>query len=43
MLVEIGRSGIRELAHEIKQEKKLPIIALVEREMLDNVDGHLDA
>jgi DNA-binding response OmpR family regulator len=42
LVADNSHSRIRELAHEIKQKKNLPIIALVEREMLKNVDGHLD-
>ncbi len=37
-----SHSRIRGLAREIKRKKNLPIIALVEREMLTNVNGHLD-
>jgi DNA-binding response OmpR family regulator len=37
-----SHSQIQELARRIKQERNLPIIALVEREMLATVDGHLD-
>ena len=42
LVVDNSHSRIKELAHEIKQNKNLPIIALVEREILKNVDGHLN-
>ena len=43
VLVEMnGPSEMRELSQRIKQERRLPIIFLVGREMLDSVDGHLD-
>lgn len=43
VLVEVaGRSRARELSWQVKQEKHPPIIALVHRELLDNVDGYLD-
>ena len=43
VLVEMnGPSEMRELSQRIKQERHLPIIFLVGREMLDSVDGHLD-
>lgn len=35
-------SRARELSQMIKKEKPLPVVALVNRERLDNVDGHLD-
>lgn len=37
-----SHSQIREFAHKIKQERNLPVIALIEREMLATVNGHLD-
>ena len=44
VLVEVAsHSRVRELSKQIKQEKHPPIIALVHREFLDNVDGHLDS
>jgi DNA-binding response OmpR family regulator len=33
---------IGELSHRIKKERNLPIIALVQAEILNNIDGHLD-
>ena len=35
-------SRIQELVRSIKQERRMPIIALVLREMLDSIDGYLD-
>ena len=35
-------SRARELSQMIKRERPLPVVALVNRERLDNVDGHLD-
>ncbi len=35
-------SRLRELSHRIKQERNLPIIALVQGGELDNINGHLD-
>ncbi len=37
-----SHSHISGLAREIKQMRSLPIIALIEREMLTDVDGHLN-
>ena len=43
VLVEMnGLSEMRKLSRRIKQERRLPIIFLVGREMLGSVDGHLD-
>jgi DNA-binding response OmpR family regulator len=43
VLVEItGRSRVRELSEQIKPGKHPPIIALIHRELLDSVDGHLN-
>lgn len=43
MLMEMDSlSRAKELSQRIKGDRHLPIIALVPREMLDNVDGHLD-
>ena len=33
---------VKELSQRIKGERQLPIIALVRREMLNNVNGYLD-
>ncbi len=42
LLVEIdGHSGIPELARKIKEQKHLPVIALVHRDRLETVNGHL--
>jgi DNA-binding response OmpR family regulator len=42
VLVEMdGHSRVWELSKQTKLEKHPPIIALVHRELLDNVDGHL--
>lgn len=35
-------SRARQLSQMIKRERPLPVVALVNRERLDNVDGHLD-
>ncbi len=35
-------SRMRQIAEKMKQKRPLPIIALVAREMLDSIDGHLD-
>ncbi len=37
-----SHSHISGLAREIKQMRSLPIIALIEREMLTDIDGHLN-
>ena len=37
-----ANAGIRELTQEVKQEVSLPIIALVAREKLDGIDGHIE-
>jgi DNA-binding response OmpR family regulator len=43
VLVEVtGRSRLRELYEPFKAGKHPPIIALVHRELLDSVDGHLN-
>ena len=43
VLVEMnGRSTTHELPHRIRRERNLPIIALVDRESLNGVDGHSD-
>lgn len=43
VLVDIAhRLRVRELSKQIKQGKHLPIIALIRRELLANIDGHLD-
>jgi len=34
---------VRELAQQVKQARPSPVVALVHRETLDNIDGHLDA
>ena len=42
ILVELnGYLGTRDLVHKTKQESPVPIIALVARGSIDNVDGHL--
>jgi two-component system alkaline phosphatase synthesis response regulator PhoP len=38
-----ANAGIWELTQMVKQEGSLPIIALVAREKLDGIDGHLEA
>lgn len=47
LLVEMDSSlpdaGTWELIRSLKQERSLPVMALVPEEMLDSVDGHLDA
>ena len=42
LVADSSHSRIRGLAREIKQMRSLPIIALIEREMLTDVDGHLN-
>ena len=43
VLVEIdAQSGIQALCQELKREKHLPIIALVNREMLDTIEANPD-
>lgn len=43
MLMEMDSlSRAKELSQKIKGERRLPIIALVRREVLNNVDGHWD-
>jgi len=37
-----ANAGIRELTQRVKQEVSLPIIALVAREKLDGIDGHIE-
>ena len=40
---QLVNSRIRELTQRIRQESSLPIIALVARDKLDSIDGHLEA
>ncbi len=42
LLESTSHSRIKELSHAIKRETNLPIIVLIHKEMLSNVDGHLD-
>lgn len=43
LLVEMdGPSGILELARKVKEERHVPVIALVHRDRLDRVNGHLN-
>lgn len=42
LVVSNSHSHIRGLAREIKQMRSLPIIALIEREMLADLNGHLN-
>ena len=42
LVADSSHSHISGLAREIKQMRSLPIIALIEREMLTDVDGHLN-